>query len=83
MPMYYFHQQDGTNVIVDDEGSELPNLAAARRYALVAARELLGHAIRFETSVPERVFIVGEDGSELLTVFITEVLPASLRKRFK
>jgi hypothetical protein len=61
--MYYFNQQDGTNVTEDEEGSELPDLEAARRYALVAARELLGHAIRFDTSVPVRVFIVGEDGA--------------------
>jgi hypothetical protein len=83
MPMYYFHQQDGTNVTGDDEGSELPDLQAARQYALVAARELLSHAIRFGTSVPDRVFIVGEEGHELLTVFITEALPASLRKRLQ
>jgi hypothetical protein len=82
MPMYYFHQQDGTKVAEDLDGSELPDLQAARQYAVKAARELLGHAIRFDHSAPERIFIVDEDGDELLTVFITEVLPASLKKRF-
>jgi hypothetical protein len=81
--MYYFHQQGGTNVTGDEEGSELPDLQAARQYALLGARELLAHAVRFGTSVPDRIFVVGEDGEELLTVFITEALPPSLQKKFR
>jgi hypothetical protein len=83
MPRYYFYQQEGTKVTEDEEGSELPDLEAARQCALLGARELLSHAIRFETPLPDRLFIVGEDGDELLTVFITEVLPASILKKFR
>jgi hypothetical protein len=83
MPRYYFHQQDETTITEDEEGSELPDLEAARQYALRGAREILSHSIRFETSPPDRLFIVNEDGDELLTVFITDVLPASILKKFQ
>lgn len=71
MPMFYFHQQDGSGVTEDPEGSELPDLPTARAYAVACAREALANAIRFNTSAPDRIFIVGEDGTEMLTVFIT------------
>jgi uncharacterized protein DUF6894 len=83
MPMFYFQQQAGNDVAEDPEGSELPDLITAREYAVASARELLANAIKFNTPAPDRIFIEGEDGTELLTVFITEVLPASLRKKFR
>ena len=81
MPMYYFQQQDGTNITEDPDGSELPDLPAARQYALLSARELLANAIRFDTAVPDRIFVIDERGNELLSVLITEVLPFSVRKK--
>lgn len=41
MPLYYFHLRDGVDVLIDPEGSELTDLAAAQRQAMVAARSLL------------------------------------------
>ena len=79
MPMYHFQQQDSTGVTEDPEGSELPDLSAARECAVQSARELLANAIRFDTSVPDRIFVVDQDGIELLTVFIADVLPSSLK----
>ena len=78
MPMYYFQQQDSTGVTEDPEGSELPDQLAARECAVQSARELLANAIRFDTNVPDKIFVVNEDGIELLTVFIADVLPNSL-----
>jgi hypothetical protein len=83
MPIFYFQQQAGNDVTEDPEGSELPDLITAREYAVACARELLANAIRFNASVPDRIFIVSEDGAELLTVFISEVLPASLQRKFR
>jgi hypothetical protein len=83
MPMYYFQQQDSGGVTEDPEGSELPDLTAARQYAVLSARELLASAIRFDTAVPDRIFVVDENGNELLTVFITDVLPRSLKKKHR
>lgn len=65
----------------DPEGSELPDQLAARECAVQSARELLANAIRFDTNVPDKVFVVNEDGIELLTVFIADVLPNSLKKK--
>ena len=81
MPMYYFQQQDSTGVTEDPEGSELPDQLAARESAVQSARELLANAIRFDTNVPDKIFVVDEDGIELLTVFIADVLPNSLKKK--
>jgi hypothetical protein len=39
------------------------------------------NAIRFDTNVPDKIFVVDEDGIELLTVFIADVLPNSLKKK--
>lgn len=39
MPMYYFHLRD-SDTLRDPEGTELPNLAAAREHATTVAREL-------------------------------------------
>ena len=41
MALYYFHLRDGVDVLLDEEGCELIDLAAAERHALVAARSLL------------------------------------------
>ncbi len=41
MPRWYLHVHDGERAILDPEGSELPDLTAARKEALAAARELL------------------------------------------
>jgi hypothetical protein len=81
MPMYYFQQQDSTGVTEDPEGSELPDQLAARECAVQSARQLLANAIRFDTSVPDKIFVVNEEGVELLTVFIADVLPNSLKKK--
>jgi uncharacterized protein DUF6894 len=50
--MFYFHQQDGSGVTEDPEGSELPDLPTARAYAVACAREALANAIRFNELLP-------------------------------
>ena len=56
--------------------TELPDQLAANVPS--NPRELLANAIRFDTNVPDKIFVVNEDGIELLTVFIADVLPNSL-----
>jgi hypothetical protein len=41
MALYYFHLTDGATSL-DDQGSDLPDLAAVRRAALATATEVLG-----------------------------------------
>src|SRR3978361_2363755 len=81
MPMYHFQQQDSTGVTEDPEGSELPDLSAARECAVQSARELLANALRFDASVPDGLCIVDQNGIELLTVYIADVLPNSLKMK--
>jgi len=41
MTRYFFHLRDGTEELLDDEGIEYPTLAAMRKAAVVAARDLM------------------------------------------
>lgn len=41
MPRYYLHVRDGVDEMLDPDGSDLPDLDAARESALAGARELL------------------------------------------
>ena len=45
MPHYYFQIRDGDDLIRDDEGIELPDLSAARREAVLSARDIVSDAI--------------------------------------
>lgn len=68
MPRYFFHSVDG-QLDVDEEGSELPNLAAARVRAIRYAGDVL-------TSEPEvlwdghefRVQVTDEHGAVVVTI---------------
>lgn len=78
---YYFHLKTGDDIIEDLEGSQLADLPAARLYAVSAARELLAHAIHSgRQTTPDCVLVIDADGRELFSVFMTDVLPESIRK---
>jgi hypothetical protein len=82
MPAYYFRLRTGDRIVEDEEGAHHPDLDAARGYAVMAARELLAAAIRYGEEIPpDCVIVVDEENREVLTVFLTEVLPSSIRKR--
>jgi hypothetical protein len=44
LPRYFFHIRDDDNLIRDEEGTELPDLSAARKEAALSAREILVEA---------------------------------------
>ena len=47
LPRYFFHVRDTTGLLVEDpDGTELPNIAAARVEAAAAAREVMAEHIR-------------------------------------
>jgi hypothetical protein len=46
MGRFCFHLRAGDKLTPDDEGIDLPNFTAARREAVLSARELLAEAIR-------------------------------------
>ncbi|SOR26800.1 conserved protein of unknown function [Methylorubrum extorquens] len=46
MPLFFFHIRDGATLIEDPDGSELPDLAAAREEAVQGARFLLAEKLK-------------------------------------
>lgn len=78
--IYFQLRQDG-ELILEDEGIELADVAAARREAERGARELLAEAIKAgKDTVPEAFVIANEHGRPVNTVLLLAVLPKSLKK---
>jgi hypothetical protein len=81
MGRFYFHLRAGDQIVPDDEGVDLPDLSAAQREAILAARELLAEAIKSgRPEVPEAFVIADEAGRPLGIVPLAAVLPKPLRK---
>ena len=79
MGRFYFHLRSGDRLIADQEGSDLPDVAAARLEALAAARYILADAIRSGSeNIPEAFVIADSEGRELDIVPLAAVLPKSL-----
>ncbi len=75
MPRYYFHIRDGENRVEDEEGTEVPDLEAAKSEARASARDLAIDEIRNERPVDGRVIEVADDqGKMLLTIAIRDVV---------
>ncbi len=80
MGRFYFHIQDGGQLLQDPEGTDLPDVDAARQEAILAAREILIGAIKMgKTLVPKAVVIADEEGRTLDVLPLASVLPESLR----
>jgi hypothetical protein len=81
LPRYFLHVDE---LDTDPEGTELPDIEAARREAMLAAREMLAewilHGIE---AVPTRIVITDEKGTILGVVYMHDVLPRALRDRLK
>jgi len=84
MSRYYFHLRQGTELHADEEGAELPDLAAARAEALNGLRSLLGEAMRFGDDVKiEALIIADEEGQQLAAIPVIAALPPSLLERIQ
>ena len=76
MARYYFHIKDGTDLIKDQEGTELATPDAARVQALRSARELWADAIKSGKPLgADAVVIADEQGGTLTFVPMNEALP--------
>ena len=62
MARFYFHIQDGDKLVQDPEGSDLPDVEAAKREALLAARDILSDAIKAGRSKVPEAFVIAELG---------------------
>ena len=82
MGRFYFHLKAGDELVPDEEGIELPDVAAATREALLTARELLANAIKGgKVEVPEALVIADETGRTLGVLPLREVLPDPFKRK--
>ena len=82
MGRFYFHVKEGNELIADEDGTDLPDLAAATREALQAARELLAEAIKLgKPTAPEAIVVADAGGRTLLELPFIGVLPEPIKKQ--
>lgn len=75
MPRYYFHLREAGDVVPDEEGMELPDLDAARRFAVRGTRDLMaGAVLRGELPLSHAVEIADQRGTVLKTVSFAEAV---------
>lgn len=75
MPNFYFHIRDGDALTEDPEGSDLPDLEAARAEALTAVRQIAAEGIRTGKRVlGKSMEITDEAGRVLATVAFLDVV---------
>lgn len=73
MPRYYLHVRDGVDEMLDPDGCELPNMDAARKSALVGAREMLSADMKTGVlNLRYRIDIENEMGEIIDTVTFAE-----------
>lgn len=74
MPRYFFHiYNDATSL--DDEGQELPDLAAARAHAIQGARALMSDTLKDgRIDLSHHIEIADERGELLLDVTFGEAV---------
>jgi hypothetical protein len=79
MPRYHFNIFNDSTVM-DDEGLELPDIAAAVDEAIRSARELIGHEIMAGRAIhrSHKIEIADEGGKVLHTVRFGEVVRVEL-----
>ena len=75
MPRYFFHIEGPDGRQVDDEGGELPDLMAARQYAMGTARQILSQTV-LTGGAPNgrRVIVTNEQGHAILEVPFKEAM---------
>jgi hypothetical protein len=75
MPKFHFHIRDASGVVLDEDGMELPDLAAAREEAQEAARQLLADAIRAHKEVDgKKIEIAKDDGPVIEVIEVRDIL---------
>ena len=74
MPRYFFNVYDDV-VAADEEGTELPNLQAARLHAIAGARDLIATQVRHGYLVRSHwIDVVDGEGAVVLSVTFREAV---------
>ena len=75
LPKFYVNFRYRDRVSIDDQGIDLPNLAAAVDVAIQAAIELVDEALNHNGSaIPDAMIVGDQDGKTLATISIADVL---------
>jgi hypothetical protein len=77
--MYYFHIADGITIL-DDHGTKLPDLAAAREEALSVCREMVTGPDHFWEGMPWKVWVTDQPnaaGETLLEIEVSATMKAA------
>ena len=76
MPLFYFHINEDGNVLYDEEGSDHPDLQAARGEAIEGIRQIISEAVL--TGSPLRLdremYVADDAGHTLLKFMFREVV---------
>ncbi len=81
MPQFYFHIQGCDDLVKDDEGIDLADVAEAKSEAIESARDILADAIRSgkEFDYTKAFVIADEQGRHLMSVPLTDAIPKHLK----
>jgi hypothetical protein len=75
MTRYYFHIRDADGMSRDNEGTELPNLEAARREARASGRDLIADAMKSRRLVAGQMLdIADEQGVVIETLTVSDLI---------
>lgn len=79
MPLYFFHIKENGDVLYDDEGSDHPDLDAAREEANEGIRQIISDAVRTGSPLRlDREMHVDDDARHtLLKIMFREVVDFS------
>ena len=85
MARYYLHLRNFEgDVLKDEEGSEFPSLAAARKEAIFVMQDFVAAAIRQGDEPPfEAIVLADEHGTHLAAVPLIAALPTTIVGLFK
>lgn len=81
MARFYFHRRNGAGLFKDPDGSDLPDLDAARAEALEAARQLWAAAIIVQRDLSDDSFEITDDhGRHLMSPPFSKRSRPSMRR---
>jgi len=75
MPLYFFHLRDGEDVLLDPDGRDLSDDAAAAESALGEARSLLSHELLTGViHLDQRIDVEDRGGRVVHTLFFADAI---------
>lgn len=76
--LYRFNLIEGSNIVSDGEGIDLPNIVAARAYAIAAARSIIADDVLCGTlALSHSIEIATENGCRLMIVPFADAIAIS------